>query len=223
MNKKNYHKTELIKRKQFIQPTGTLSLFNQLKDDITQPVNNDDRGIDGQGVDDQGVDGQGIDNQGVDNRGIDNQDIDEQRSNNGYNSLYDNDNDFLILSNLTVLSKIQKYDKLIIIKYKEKANEKIDFEIKIDNTYIKSISRWLFGHTRHMTIDYINKLIDIAISLYYENSNNNIIMTMNKYVLLLENAKLGLSNLKFTYNYDQTIISNLDVIIEKIDMFKISL
>jgi hypothetical protein len=215
MNKKNYHKTELIKRKQIIQPMGILSSFNHLQDDITQPATNDEQGIDEQGIDNKGVDDQGINNQGVDDHEVDN--------GLGYNSLYDNDNDFLILSNLTVLSKIQKYDKLIIIKYKEKANEKIDFEIKIDNTYIKSISRWLFGHTRHMTIDYINKLIDIAIGLYYENSNNNIIMTMNKYVLLLENAKLGLSNLKFTYNYDQTIISNLDVIIEKIDMFRVSL
>lgn len=220
MNKKNYHKTELIKRKQFIQPMGILSSFNQLKDDITQPVTNDEHGINNQGVDNQGVDDQGIDNQGINNQGVDNTSVDNGH---GYNSLYDNDNDFLILSNLTVLSKIQKYDKLIIVKYKEKANEKIDFEIKIDNTYIKFVSRWFYGHTRHMTIDYINKLIDIAISLYYENSNNNIIMTMNKYVLLLENAKLGLSNLKFTYNYDQTIISNLDVIIEKIDMFKTSL
>jgi len=134
-------------------------------------------------------------------------------------SLYNNSNDFLILSNLTVLSKIQKYDKLLIIIHENKDNEKIDFEIKIDNTYLKSISRWYYGQTRHLTIDYINKLVDITI-LSYNQCNNN--MTMNKYITLLESAKIGLANLKFTYNYDQTINSNLDIIIEKIDMFKIN-
>lgn len=134
-------------------------------------------------------------------------------------SLYNNSNEFLILSNLTVLSKIQKYDKLVIIKHEDKQNEKIDFEIKIDNTYLKSISRWYYGQTRQLTIDYINKLVDIAI-LSHNQCNNNI--TMNKYITLLESAKIGLANLKFTYNYDQTINSNLDIIIEKIDMFKIN-
>jgi len=134
-------------------------------------------------------------------------------------SLYNNNNEFLILSNLTVLSKIQKHDKLVIIIDKNKENEKINFEIKIDNTYIKSLSRWYYGQTRHLTIDYINKLIDIAI-LSHNECNNNI--TMNKYITLLESAKIGLANLKFTYYYDQTIISNLDIIIEKIDMFKIN-
>ena len=43
-------------------------------------------------------------------------------------SLYNNSNEFLILSNLTVLSKIQKYDKLLIIMHEEKDNKKIDFE-----------------------------------------------------------------------------------------------
>lgn len=134
-------------------------------------------------------------------------------------SLYNNSNDFLILSNLTVLSKIQKYDKLVIIVNKDKENEKINFEIKIDNAYIKSLTRWYYGQTRYLTIDYINKLIDIAI-LSHNQCNNHI--TMNKYITLLESAKIGLSNLKFTYYYDQTIISNLDIIIEKIDMFKIN-
>jgi hypothetical protein len=135
-------------------------------------------------------------------------------------SLYNNSNDFLILSNLTVLSKIQKYDKLVIMVDKNKENEKIDFEIKIDNTYMKSISRWYYGQTRQLTIDYINKLVDIAI-LSHNQCNNNI--SMNKYITLLESSKIGLSNLKFTYYYDQTIISNLDIIIEKIDMFKINI
>ena len=50
--------------------------------------------------------------------------------------------------------------------------------------------------------------------------NNKI--NMNKYVSLLESSKLGLSNLKFTYCDDQTITSNIDIIIDKIDIFRIN-
>ena len=45
---------------------------------------------------------------------------------------------------------------------------------------------------------------------------------MNKYAGLLESSKFGLSNLKITYNADQNITSNLDIIIEKIDVFRLS-
>lgn len=195
MTKKFFHKTNLIQR-------GLSDLCNH-DDDIT------------------GHNGDKDNQEHKDNHG--NQEHKDNHGNQGHKnegtSLYNNNNEFLILSNLTVLSKIQKHDKLVIIIDKNKENEKIDFEIKIDNTYIKSLSRWYYGQTRHLTIDYINKLIDIAI-LSHNQCNNNI--TMNKYITLLESAKIGLANLKFTYYYDQTIISNLDIIIEKIDMFKIN-
>ena len=139
------------------------------------------------------------------------------------NSLYNNDDDFLILSNLTLLSKVQKYDKLIIIKNENEAiKSKIDFEIKIDNSYVRCVSRYIYGYGRAITIDFINKIIDIAIQQYIEEKHKLNKINMNKYVSLLESCKFGLSNLKFTYNDDITITSNIDIIIDKIDIFRIN-
>ena len=58
--------------------------------------------------------------------------------------------------------------------------------------------------------------------LYQEHKQINNKVGMNKYATLLESSKFGLSNLKLTYNDDQTITSNLDIIIEKIDVFRLN-
>jgi hypothetical protein len=150
-------------------------------------------------------------------------DIKNEKNDTEKNSLYNNDDDFLILSNLTLLSKVQKYDKLIIIKNENEAiKSKIDFEIKIDNSYVRCVSRYIYGYGRAITIDFINKIIDIAIQQYIEEKHKLNKINMNKYVSLLESCKFGLSNLKFTYNDDITITSNIDIIIDKIDIFRIN-
>ena len=150
-------------------------------------------------------------------------DIKNEKTDTEKNSLYNNDDDFLILSNLTLLSKVQKYDKLIIIKNEnESIKSKIDFEIKIDNSYVRCVSRYIYGYGRAITIDFINKIIDIAIQQYIEEKHKLNKINMNKYVSLLESCKFGLSNLKFTYNDDITITSNIDIIIDKIDIFRIN-
>lgn len=148
--------------------------------------------------------------------------IDSLKIDSNDTGLYSSEDDFLILSNLTLLSKIQKYEKLIILKNEDNINAKIDFEIKIDNSYVPSVSRWIYGYGRNATIEFINKLIDIAIQQYLEEKKKNNKINMNKYVSLLESSKLGLSNLKFTYSDDQTITSNIDIIIDKIDIFRIN-
>jgi len=127
---------------------------------------------------------------------------------------------FYLLSNLTLLSKIQKYEKLMIIK--KKNNYKLNFEIKIDKTYLSSIRRWINGYDRNSTIEYLSKLINIGIEQYQEEKKNNNKISMNRIASLLESCKLGLSNLKFTYHEDQTITSKLDVIMENIDVFRIN-
>ena len=132
----------------------------------------------------------------------------------------ENLDNFLILSNLTLLSKIQKYDKLMILK--KKNNDKLNFEIKIDNTYLSSIKRWIYGYDRNLTIEYLSKLIILGIEQYHEEKKNNNKISMNRYATLLESCKLGLSNLKFTYHEDQTITSKLDVIMDSIDVFRIN-
>ncbi len=132
----------------------------------------------------------------------------------------DNLDIFYLLSNLTLLSKIQKYEKLMIIK--KKNNYKLNFEIKIDKTYLSSIRRWINGYDRNSTIEYLSKLINIGIEQYQEEKKNNNKISMNRIASLLESCKLGLSNLKFTYHEDQTITSKLDVIMENIDVFRIN-
>lgn len=136
------------------------------------------------------------------------------------NLLNESLDNFLILSNLTLLTKIQKYEKLIIIKNKNK--NKLNFEIKIDNSYLPSIKRWIYNYDRNLTIEYLSKLINLGIEQYHEEKKNNNKINMNRFASLIESCKLGLSNLKFTYNDDQTITSNLDVIMESIDVFRIN-
>jgi hypothetical protein len=147
------------------------------------------------------------------------------------NVIDENIDNFIILSNLTLLSKVQKYDKLIIKKINNKSD--INFEIQIDNSYLPSIKRFLYGYDRDKTIEYINKLINYGIEKYNEEKkkDNKIAMNktatnkiaMNKIASLLESSKLGLSNLKITYNMDQSITSKIDIIIDTIDVFRINI
>ena len=137
------------------------------------------------------------------------------------NVIDENIDNFIILSNLTLLSKVQKYDKLIIKKINNKSD--INFEIQIDNSYLPSIKRYLYGYDRDKTIEYINKLINYGIEKYNEEKKKDNKIAMNKIASLLESSKLGLSNLKITYNMDQSITSKIDIIIDTIDVFRINI
>jgi hypothetical protein len=137
------------------------------------------------------------------------------------NNIEENIDNFIILSNLTLLSKVQKYDKLIIKKRQNKND--INFEIQIDNSYIPSIKRFFYGYDRDKTIEYLNKLINYGIEKYNEEKKNDNKIAMNKIASLLESSKLGLSNLKITYNTDQSITSKIDIIIDTIDVFRINI
>jgi len=142
------------------------------------------------------------------------------------NNIEENIDNFIILSNLTLLSKVQKYEKLIIKKRQN--NSDINFEIQIDNSYLPSIKRFFYGNDRDKTIEYLNKLINYGIEKYNEEKKNENKTTMNKITMnkiasLLESSKLGLSNLKITYNTDQSITSKIDIIIDTIDVFRINI
>jgi len=128
---------------------------------------------------------------------------------------------FIILSNLTLLSKVQKYEKLVIKKRQNKGD--INFEIQIDNSYLPSIKRFFYGDDRDKTIEYLNKLINYGIEKYNEEKKKDNKIGMNKIASLLESSKLGLSNLKITYNTDQSITSKIDIIIDTIDVFRINI
>jgi hypothetical protein len=158
-----------------------------------------------------------------------------------FNNIEENIDNFILLSNLTLLSKVQKYEKLIIKKRQN--NSDLNFEIQIDNSYLPSIKRFFYGNDRDKTIEYLNKLINYGIEKYNEEkkneekkneekkNDNKIAMNkiamnkiaMNKIASLLESSKLGLSNLKITYNTDQSITSKIDIIIDTIDVFRINI
>lgn len=137
------------------------------------------------------------------------------------NRVEENIDNFIILSNLTLLSKVQKYEKLIIKKRQNKGD--INFEIQIDNSYLPSIKRFFYGDDRDKTIEYLNKLINYGIAKYNEEKKKDNKIGMNKIASLLESSKLGLSNLKITYNTDQSITSKIDIIIDTIDVFRINI
>ena len=137
------------------------------------------------------------------------------------NNIEENIDNFIILSNLTLLSKVQKYEKLVIKKRQNKSD--INFEIQIDNSYLPSIKRFFYGDDRDKTIEYLNKLINCAIEKYNEEKEKDNKIGMNKIASLLESSKLGLSNLKITYNTDQSITSKIDIIIDTIDVFRINI
>jgi len=137
------------------------------------------------------------------------------------NKVEENIDNFIILSNLTLLSKVQKYEKLIIKKRQNKSD--INFEIQIDNSYLPSIKRFFYGNDRDKTIEYLNKLINYGIEKYNEEKKKDNKIGMNKIASLLESSKLGLSNLKITYNTDQSITSKIDIIIDTIDVFRINI
>jgi len=137
------------------------------------------------------------------------------------NKVEENIDNFIILSNLTLLSKVQKYEKLIIKKRQNKGDK--NFEIQIDNSYLPSIKRFYYGDDRDKTIEYLNKLINYGIEKYDNEKKNDNKIGMNKIASLLESSKLGLSNLKITYNTDQSITSKIDIIIDTIDVFRINI
>jgi hypothetical protein len=132
-------------------------------------------------------------------------------------TFYTSNSDFLVLSNLTLLTKISPNVKLTINTFNNDVSKyKINFELGIENSYLPVISRWYRSQGRIETINALNKLIDVSIEqyTYYSNTNNNI--NKNKYYDLLEKSIKGLSNLKITYSSDFNVSIEIDRIISKI-------
>jgi hypothetical protein len=140
--------------------------------------------------------------------------------------------DFIILSNLTLLSKVQPLQKLIIepINNNSEINNnklnrlnnkiyKINFEIKIDNSFVPKFTRWYYSQGRNETIFAINELVDVAIEQFFMYKNSNNLINSNKYLNLLENSKCGLVNLKSTYNTDNSCSASIENILTKISDF----
>ena len=128
------------------------------------------------------------------------------------------------LVNLKIISKIKKDDKLICSG---------DL-LEIDDTQwlLKGLVRWYGKASRKQTIDKINLVInDVFVFIdttlkdelthTRETRNEHVLKEDNseilqKFFLHLSNAIEGLENLKSTYLGDESIVSKLDVLIDKI-------
>lgn len=128
-----------------------------------------------------------------------------------------------LLINLKILSKIQKNGRIA-----RSYNGMIALE---SDTMYQSIKRFLSSDSRNQAIFEINSIVTECINVI-TNMLNNKYMTKNysntdeysktcEHLQLLmtemEHARNGIENLKFTYQNDPNIVSQLDIIILKIN------
>jgi hypothetical protein len=118
--------------------------------------------------------------------------------------------------NLKVLGKIKMGNKLSI------NND----NICIDNTYIQSINRWYNNNSRDETIKFLEKLdedITKKIEELLKIDNSSLFLDTKETLLLDLNHNLktsieGLRNLISTYQSDELIISNLELILNNFNL-----
>ena len=127
-------------------------------------------------------------------------------------------NDKLLIYNLLTLTKIEKNQKLSI-SFDNTSDNKLNFQIDIDESYFPQLSRRYYNQNRHCTTNSIRCLIDYAVEQhdYYKSIENN--EYIQKYTELLDKTKCGLLNLKFTYENDNEITDKINNIIDKITTF----
>lgn len=122
-----------------------------------------------------------------------------------------------ILTELKFISEIKPNDKLC---YNNN-------EINIDDSYLKSLTRWWNNYNRKDTIAALEtiyvttfELLDILINNQKQN-----ILTLNEYknidllhelIKHLDISLMGLNSLKITYDTDKHTVSKLDTLINKI-------
>lgn len=128
-----------------------------------------------------------------------------------------------LLINLKIISKIQKNGRI---------SRSYDGIISLESdVFYQSIKRFMLNDSRKQAVFEINSVITEAIDIlnhilnskfmnknyaqtseYMKNCENlSLIMTE------MELAKMGIENLKFTYQTDQNIVSQLDILILKIN------
>jgi hypothetical protein len=115
----------------------------------------------------------------------------------------------VIFTNLENISKIIVGDKL---SYNKKY-------ITIDSSYVKSVSRWVYGFSRFSILDFINKILDESyehLQILRHNNDDVSGILWIKLISRLKNSAMGLTKLRQTYCNDEEFIEKLDVVIKKI-------
>lgn len=115
-----------------------------------------------------------------------------------------------LLFNLSIISKLPVNTKLATT----------NGELKYDNSYLNPIKRFISGNNRQKTLNDIIIIINQTIE-YIQLIDNKKEFSDIKTLLLneLEKSMFGLTNLKETYINDSIIVSNIDIIIQKISNF----
>ena len=126
--------------------------------------------------------------------------------------------------NLKIISQIKEYDKL----------STKDELVKITSpSLINSISRWYNSENRNITIEKLNMILNktFEITEYLLNNENdkeseleinnleeNNSQIFQKFIIEMTNCLNGLENLKKTYAEDILITSQLDLLINKLNI-----
>lgn len=128
-----------------------------------------------------------------------------------------------LLINLKIISKIQKNGRI---------TRSYDGIISLENdVFYQSIKRFITNDSRRQAVFEINSVVSESIDILshilnskYTNKNfsntDEYIKNCEHIELILkelENTKHGIENLKFTYQNDQNIVSQIDIIILKIN------
>ena len=134
-----------------------------------------------------------------------------------------------LIYKLTIISYLKHGEKL----YCDESN------IYIDNSYIPSLSRYMSNQNRNISITYITNIINDVIYItdfiykneisikknekekeerlvrnFFKESNDKI---LKNFYIKLNCVIDGLNNLKLTYNNDNNIKTNIDLLIKKIE------
>ena len=89
-----------------------------------------------------------------------------------------------------------------------------DFSMVDSSSYSGAIKRRTHGESRKIMIYQVNQIVDSALeSINAYDESEFLILILNS----LSKAKLGIDNLKFTYNDDTNIVAQIQVCINKIN------
>tara|TARA_B100001175_G_scaffold246087_1_gene212729 strand:- start:1059 stop:1502 length:444 start_codon:yes stop_codon:yes gene_type:complete len=116
-----------------------------------------------------------------------------------------------ILLDLEIIKQVKENDKLGLIILPGKKKLFVD-----SSTRISSITRWYNGHNREDTITYLEELAEKIekLSNFVKNGNHNTMGIVLKKGI--NEALVGIENLKKTYNSDSITVAKLVLIVNKL-------
>ena len=130
-----------------------------------------------------------------------------------------------ILTNLQVISSVNKYEKLIL---------KNSWELDVDKRYFQSFRRYFSGDSRDTILNFLSKMfssidneIGFLITAYKSTSSDvlhdYVTNTLHDFYINSLNAKKGILNLIETYNDDVAVKSKLELYYNTLDRKSLNL